>query len=215
MLDADCAELYIGRYETKTDGLMGRPREFDVDVALESAMRQFWEKGYEGTSLSDLTEAMGITRPSLYATFGNKEALFLKVVDRYSFGHANYIREARRQPTALSVASTLLHAAADALTSPNYPHGCLEMQAALASSTEAAAVRDRLAERRRASEAALRERFERAVQDGELSSREDAADLAKFVMLTAQGMAVQAADGASREELHRMAERALRAWPAA
>src|SRR2546422_11461457 len=92
---------------------MGRPRAFDVEKALDLALRVFWEKGYEGTALSDLTEAMGINRPSLYAAFGNKEALFRKALDRYADGPASYVREALNEPTARAVVERLLRATAD------------------------------------------------------------------------------------------------------
>jgi AcrR family transcriptional regulator len=189
---------------------MGRPREFDTDQALDCALKQFWAKGYEGTSLSDLTEAMGITRPSLYASFGNKEELFLKVMERYSRDHAAYVRDALKQPTARAVAEYWLRSAAEALTNPHYPHGCLEMQAALVCSTESQPMRRKLLRRRRAGELALRERFERALAEGELAAGTNTSDLAKFVCMTVQGMAVQAADGATRGELRRMADTALR-----
>src|SRR5438093_7941762 len=110
----------------------GRPRAFDCDQALDRALQLFWQKGYEGTSLSDLTEAMGINRPSLYAAFGNKEALFRKALDRYAHGPASYVREALNEPTARAVVERLLRATADALRDPRTPPGCLAVQGALA-----------------------------------------------------------------------------------
>src|SRR5881296_3008233 len=101
---------------------MGRPRAFDVDKALERALRMFWRKGFEGTSLSDLTKAMGINRPSLYAAFGNKEALFRKALDRYEDGPASYLREALDEPTARAVIEALLRGAVDMLSCPRNPH---------------------------------------------------------------------------------------------
>src|SRR6202163_2274511 len=107
----------------------GRPRSFDVDKALEAATLVFWRKGYEGTSLSDLTRAMGINRPSLYAAFGDKETLFRKALDRYVEGPGAYVREALKQPTARAVTQQLLRGAADLLTDPHHPSGCLMVQA--------------------------------------------------------------------------------------
>src|SRR5260370_23346247 len=108
----------------------GRPRAFDIDKALDRALRMFWEKGYEGTSLADLTEAMGINRPSLYAAFGNKEALFRKALDRYTSGPAAYVSEALDKPTARGVVERLLGGAADLLTNPRNPRGCLMVHGA-------------------------------------------------------------------------------------
>src|SRR5438046_8377791 len=101
----------------------GRPRGFDADEALDCALRVFWEKGYEGTSLSDLTGAMGINRPSLYAAFGNKEALFQKALDRYVDGPASFVLEALNESTARAVAERLLHESADMQADPCHPRG--------------------------------------------------------------------------------------------
>jgi AcrR family transcriptional regulator len=193
---------------------MGRPREFDPDAALDRALEVFWRNGYEGTTIPDLTAAMGINRPSLYAAFGNKESLFRKALDRYAEGPAAYLRDALGEPTARAVAERLLGGAVELLTDPRRPHGCLVVQGALACGEAAEAVRRELVALRRAKEAAIRERFERARADGDLPAGVDPADLARFVTTVIQGMAVQAAGGAGREELRRVTELALRAWPA-
>jgi AcrR family transcriptional regulator len=192
---------------------MGRPRSFDTDQALDRALRVFWQKGYEGASLSDLTRAMGINRPSLYAAFGNKEALFRKALDRYAEGRASYIQEALREPTARSVAERLLHGAANLLTNPATPRGCLMVQGALSCGKAADPIRHELALRRAGGEAAIRQRFERAIRDGDLPADTDSADLARFVATVIHGMSVQAAGGASRKELLRVVAMTLRAWP--
>jgi AcrR family transcriptional regulator len=192
----------------------GRPRAFDADEALDQALRVFWERGYEGAALSDLTEAMGINRPSLYAAFGNKESLFRKALDRYTERQAVHVRDALDQPTARAAAERMLCGAADVSTRPGCPTGCLSLQGGLAMGEDAVATRERLADWRRTGEAGLRDRFERAKAEGDLPAHVDAADLAKFVVLVAQGISVQAADGVGREQLHRMVDIALAAWPA-
>jgi AcrR family transcriptional regulator len=192
---------------------VGRPRAFDIDKALDRALKVFWRKGYEGASLPDLTKAMGINRPSLYAAFGNKEELFRKALDRYAEGPAGYVEKALAEPTARAVAERLLAGTVDLLTDPRNPRGCLMVQGALACGTAAESVRRELIARRLAGEAAVRQRFERARADGDLPVAADPADLARYLVTVIRGMAVEAASGASRAELLRVAELALQAWP--
>jgi AcrR family transcriptional regulator len=191
----------------------GRPRTFDVDEALDIALKVFWRKGYEGTSIDDLTKAIGINRPSLYCAFGNKEELFRKALDRYAEGPGALYREALGEPTARGVAERLLRGTAEALGDPRNPRGCLSVQAALSCGEEADPIRCELNARRAAAEAAVRERFVRAKAEGDLPAEADPADLARYLATVTHGMAVQAAGGASRDELRRVAEIALRAWP--
>jgi AcrR family transcriptional regulator len=194
---------------------MGRPREFCADKALGEALRLFWRKGYEGTSLTDLTEAMGVTRPSLYATFGNKEDLFHKALDLYNRAYLNFMGPALEEPRSRDVVARLLTGFADAQSDPANPPGCFSTNAALACSEAAEPIRQELVARRARGETALRERLERAKDEGDLPADADPADLARYVMTMAQGMAVQAKAGASRADLHRVVEMALRAWPQA
>jgi AcrR family transcriptional regulator len=192
----------------------GRPREFDIDKALDRALRVFWRKGYEGTSLPDLTKAMRINRPSLYAAFGNKEALFRKAIDRYVEGPGAFVREALHQPTAKAVVENLFRGTIELVTDSRYPRGCFMVQGALACGDTADCARREMARRRDASVTDLCKRFERAVSEGDLASDANPADLARFVTTVMHGIAVQAASGACRDELERAATIALRAWPA-
>jgi AcrR family transcriptional regulator len=191
----------------------GRPREFDLDKALDSALKVFWSKGYEGASLPDLTKAMGINRPSLYAAFGNKEALFRKAVERYMEGPASHVRQAIQEPTARGVVERLWRGTIDLVTNSRNPRGCFLVQSVLACGDTAAAVRRETAKRRAAGETLLRERFERAIGEGDLPASVAPADLASYAVVVNYGMAVQAASGVSRKQLQRVAELALRAWP--
>ena len=192
----------------------GRPREFDPDQALDRALEVFWRKGYEGASIAELTEAMGINRPSLYAAFGNKEELFRKALDRYSQGPAAYTYEALEEPTARAVVGRLLREAADALTDPNSPHGCLGVQGALVCGDAAQSIKQELCSRQTRWQMALQRRFGRARREGDLAEGVSCADLAQYVATVVQGMAVQAAGGATRTQLRRVAELALQAWSA-
>jgi AcrR family transcriptional regulator len=193
---------------------IGRPREFDLDSALDKALLVFWRNGYEGASISDLTEAMGINPPSLYAAFGNKEGLFRKALDRYVERYAGFWEVARGAPTARAMVEHLLHASVVFLTDESNPRGCLMVRGAMACSEAANKIRDELVTRRATGEAMLRERLERAISTGEMSPELNPADYARYIMTVLEGMSVQAAGGASRDDLHRVAEMTLRSWPA-
>lgn len=191
----------------------GRPRGFDTEKALDIALDLFWEKGYEGTYLSDLTEAIGVNRPSLYAAFGNKEELFRKVLDRYMERHEGFACHALALPTAREVIETLLYGFADMQTLPRRPRGSLTVRGGLACGVEADPIRKELAARRSESEHVLRKRLERAKDEGDLLPEASPADLARYVMTVVQGMAVQASGDATRKDLHRVAETAMLNWP--
>lgn len=198
---------------TPRSSKLGRPRAFDLDAALDRAVEVFWQKGYEGASLTDLTDAMGINRPSLYAAFGNKEALFCRALDRYASGPAAYTCEALEAPTAYEVVRQLLAGAIRVTTGPTTPAGCMMVQSALVSGDGAGAMRQEVAARRANGLIRLRERLERARAEGDLPADSDPALLASYIFTVQQGMSVQAASGATREELERIAELALRVWP--
>jgi AcrR family transcriptional regulator len=156
---------------------------------------------------------MGINRPSLYAAFGNKEELFRKALDRYAAGPACHVREALAEPTARKVAEHFLQAGIELVTDPKNPRGCLMVQGALACGDAADAVRRETIKRRAATEEALRERFRQAIREGDLPRSADAGNLAKYMVTVMHGMAVQAAGGATGDELKEVATLALQAWP--
>ena len=190
----------------------GRPRGFDPDKALEQAMRLFWRKGYEATSVSDLTGAMGINRPSLYAAFGNKESLFRRALDRYADGPSAYQREALQEPTAREVVTRILQGVIAMGTGPRNPPGCMWVHGVLSCGGQED-IREDLARRRDVDETNLRRRFQRALAERDLPTGSDPATLARYVGTLNLGLAVQAAAGASRAELTRVADAILAAWP--
>ncbi|MDQ8733254.1 TetR/AcrR family transcriptional regulator [Paenibacillus sp. LHD-38] len=192
---------------------MGRNREFDVDQALDAALCVFWRKGYEGVSYTDLTQATGVERPALYSAFGNKEALFRRVLTLYYEHYLDFIPAALKLPTSREVAAHILRSAAELNT--RYPDrkGCLGVHGALAGSDDAEPIRRALIDARADGEASLRDRFERAKQEGDLPETTNCAALAAFVLAVLHGMAVQAKAGFSRDMLEAVAEQALSTWP--
>ncbi len=192
---------------------MGRQREFDVDEALDAALCVFWRKGYEGTSYTDLTQAIGVERPALYSVFGNKEALFRRALERYYEHYLDFFPVALEQPTSREVAAHILRGAADVSTRYSDRTGCLGIQGVLAGSDDAEPIRRALIDARATAEASLRDRFERAKQDGDLPQTANSAALAAFVNAVAHGMAVQAKAGYSRDVLEAVVEQALSTWP--
>lgn len=199
--------------ESKRRAPIGRPRGFDADEALDRAVLVFWAQGYEGASLDDLTGAMGITRTSMYRAFGNKEELFRKALQRYTEGPAAYVARALEQPSAREVATMFLGGAVRSSTRPDCPAGCLGVQGSLAAGESGREARDALAAWREVGTAHLRDRFQRAVDEGDLPPGTDPGLLARYLMTVANGIAVQAAGGTAREELQLVADLALGNWP--
>lgn len=191
----------------------GRPRQFEPDEALDAALKVFWERGYEGASLSDLTRAMGINKPSLYATFGDKADLFRRVVDRYLSQQNPLWEQVSREPTARMAVGRILNAVADSLTSGQNPHGCLLVQAALTCSEESECIKKELALRRADSDSMLRARLERAQNEGEIPAGVDVAALSRYFSTILRGMSVEASGGATRQDLQNVIDLSLRAWP--
>ncbi|KPI02710.1 transcriptional regulator, TetR family [Actinobacteria bacterium OK074] len=192
----------------------GRPRSFDRATALEKAVLAFWEHGYEATSVSDLTRAMGIGAPSLYAAFGDKQALFAEVVHEYGVRYGSFgDRALAEEPTARAAVGRMLREAAAEYTDPAHPHGCLVIHAAVNCTTPE--VEESLRERRNANIAAFESRIRADVAAGVLPATVDPATLARHTGAMIQGMSQQARDGASRAELEALAELAMAIWPPA
>ena len=192
----------------------GRPREFDRAEALEAAMRVFWQHGYEGASLTELTEAMGISRPSLYAAFGDKAELFREALACYSSGPGSYMAEALAQLTAREVVEALLRGNLCMNTDSANPQGCMLMKAAFTKGEDCACVNEELNKLREYGMARLHERFERAKTEGDLPATISPAALTQYVTCLLSGMSAQAASGASAEELKSVVDLALASWPA-
>lgn len=193
--------------------IRGRPREFDVDDALAAALRVFWSKGYEGASLTDLTEAMRITRPSLYAAFGNKEALFRQALDLYEREKLAYVGPSLTLETGKAVAERLLRGALDTCTSECEPRGCLSVITSTACGTEAQCIRDEVLLRGKKVHNLIVERMAKAVEDGDFTAPVDPEAITKYLSAVLQGLAVQAGAGSTRDELQRVVDTTLAMWP--
>lgn len=192
----------------------GRPRAFDRQEALAAAMHVFWERGYEGTSLADLTREMGINPPSLYGAFGNKEALFAEALALYEAKEAEVItRLLNSAPTAREAIEATLRYNAEVYVEEGRPRGCMIVLSSLVGTPQSETVRRLLAERRRAGEDELRERIQRGQAEGDVPADADAAHLAAFYTTVLQGMSITARDGASRAELARIVTTAMDCWP--
>jgi AcrR family transcriptional regulator len=191
----------------------GRVRQFDLDEALDRALEVFWTRGYEGATLPELTRAMGINRPSLYAAFGNKEQLFRKALDRYQTGPMSFLNEALRKPTARAAVEAIFSGFVRMQRGCDKARGCLVVSGALACGAEAETVRRELAQLRQAMVKTLRERFKRAVREGDLPAETDCATLARYTATVLGGLAVQAASGATEKELRLVSALSMKAWP--
>lgn len=188
----------------------GRPRAFDVDEALDAAVEVFWRHGFAGASLSELTAAMGVNKPSVYGAFGDKAQLFQAALRRYIERNMGYVTDALERPTARECAQTFLVGNALAVTTPGRPAGCLSVQAAtMPDESGEYAV---LAQNRAAVQGLFADRFRRAIAEDDLPAGEDPDELATFLITLSSGFAIRAADGTPRESLLAMANRALTAF---
>lgn len=193
--------------------LRGRPRIFDMNEALDKALEIFWKRGYEGASIAELTETLGITKPSLYTAFGNKEELFKKALSRYAAGPVAFVSNIVNEPTARKVAESFLFQSAEFLTDASHPQGCMIVQGALSSGESTDIVKNILIKYRDSYENLLTVRFEKAKVDGDLSSEDNPKVLAKYLATLHQGMSVQATSGATKKELLNVAKLAMKVWP--
>lgn len=199
--------------EKKVPKPLGRPRKFDIDSALDKALDVFCSKGYEATSLSDITDALGINRPSLYAAFGNKEELFEKALARYMQRNIAYLGEVLNEKTSYEVVKQMLHQTVELLTSLEASRGCLVIQSSISAGLEENGIQQKLIEGLAANDLRIKKRFDRAIEEGDLPASINSMALAQYVTTLHKGMSMQVANGASKEELYEMVDLVLKSWP--
>jgi AcrR family transcriptional regulator len=192
------------------NGKTGRPISFDKNAALEAAMLLFWERGYEGTSMADLTQTMGLNPSSIYAAFGDKHALFQLAVQRYMEMRAQYAGKALEEPTLEKVVRALFDNTVAFLTTPGHPPTCMTLAGAVGCSLDASPARDLMTEIRKQNQVALRQRLLKARKSDELSKDIDLDDYTRYLSTIIAGLSIQAANGSTKAELNRTAQMALR-----
>ncbi|MGA7318458.1 MAG: TetR/AcrR family transcriptional regulator [Silvibacterium sp.] len=194
----------------KGTGKTGRPISFDKEAALEAAMLLFWERGYEGTSMADLTQAMGLNPSSIYAAFGDKHALFSLAAERYMEKRAMYAGKALEEPTLDKFIRALFSNTVAFLTTPGHPPTCMTLAGAAGCSLDATPARDLMTEMRKQNQVALRKRLLKARKSGEMLKDINLDDYARYLSSIIAGLSIQAANGSTKEELKRTAKMALR-----
>jgi AcrR family transcriptional regulator len=192
------------------NGKTGRPISFDRDAALEAAMLLFWQRGYEGTSIADLTHAMGINPSSIYAAFGDKHALFQLAVKRYMQLRAQYAVKALEEPTLERFVRALFDNTVAFLTTPGHPPTCMTLAGAVGCSQDATPAKDLMTEIRKQNQVALKERLLKARKSGELPKEINVDDYTRYLSTIIAGLSIQAANGSTKAELNRTAQMALR-----
>ncbi|MGQ0442673.1 MAG: TetR/AcrR family transcriptional regulator [Methylophilaceae bacterium] len=199
--------------QTETLKRRGRPPAFNHEEALEKAMQTFWTYGYEGTSMAALIEAMDMNKPIIYAAFGNKEALFNKVLDKYVAGPSAFVKEAMSEPTSFQVVKVFFTKAIELLAEHHNPRGCMIVQGALSCGPEAEMIQKKLTSYRASIEDSFKKRFEFAKANADLPEDTDTSALAKYVATMHQGISVQASSGASKDELMGIVVIVMQNWP--
>lgn len=191
----------------------GRPRTFNKENALKIALHLFWRHGFEGVSIANLAQSMGINIPSLYAAFGNKEKLFFQAVELYGKTNANIYEPALAKTTAFEVAKAILLSEVDLVTNQDAPNGCLMVQGALVASPESQGLSDMMAKLRATAETWLEQRFQKAINEGDLPKNANAKSMACFIMTINSGIAVQARTGVDKEQLIEIVKMSLLSFP--
>jgi len=198
----------------KKGSLGGRPRKFDRDAAIETALQRFWRQGYEGTSTTQLTAEIGISQPSLYAAFGSKEGLFNEALNLYLNKYGQFLIQALRDAGNIKEGiKNALTSAARQYSDREHAPGCFVAMGGLQGAAEHANIHGALAHQRKLAKDFIEQSLREAAKSGEIPSSVDLHALASYYAMVIQGLAVQATDGASREELEKMAELAMSAWP--
>ena len=191
-------------------GKTGRPINFDRDAALEAAMRLFWERGYEGTSMADLTQAMGLNPSSIYTAFGDKQALFALAAKRYADVRAQYMVNALEQPTLRGFILAAFDNTVEFLGSKTHPSSCFTLTGAISCGVDTERAKLLMREMRLRNEAGIKARLLKARKAAEFPKKQNVDDYTRYLSMLLSGLAIQAANGSTKAELKRVAEVALK-----